>query len=350
MITIPITCYGYVSRPGDSLLSISRRFAKRSGVSVKRYLRWLVINNKANLLHSGIDPAHPERMIPKPHSGLCLMPPVHPVNPIQYHPFHHDMAMAMSNDKLNMLESYHFYRLMNDTDLPSMSATAQLATTLQWLNAKQHQQVAMGAAGTTLISAADAVTDYTKERAEKLLDKMREVEDKLKAFLAAPDAAKAEAKAAFFAEHKALNEQFQREIKTLVRYNSSKPQIRFITEPEAMLDMAKHAPSDGSNLIEVEAMRSVAHVAAVAKFVGRGLAVLDLGLIGKDTYETYEQGGDWQQELIEELAGFAGGWIGGYLALRIIGGALGWYVVIPIMIANMIGELVFKELAESVIN
>ncbi len=102
-------------------------------------------------------------------------------------------------------------------------------------------------------------------------------------------------------------------------------------------------------LIDSDAYRSLSDVAKYAKYTGRAFMGFDAVTIFWDTKKAYQEGGDWQKELFEGMAGMAGGSAGGWLVITIFTGA-GWWIVIPGMVVALMGSEFFKLIAESLEN
>ena len=64
----------------------------------------------------------------------------------------------------------------------------------------------------------------------------------------------------------------------------------------------------------------------------------------------YQHGGDWQWELVEELAGLGGGSIASSAVIELAEGPPGWVVIVGAMGANILGNFGGKTLARLLTN
>jgi hypothetical protein len=165
--------------------------------------------------------------------------------------------------------------------------------------------------------------------------------------------------------HANVNVLFQGELKQIMAMNAVKSSSRGTvwSNPERAMGLARGSKTAAAiTLQSSHNFKRIQQFQRVANIAGKGLVVFDAGLRVNKVQDTYNQGSDWQKELVREMSGFglgvaAGAYFGtavtASLTILLIATPGGWAIAIlgglvlglgGAKFADVIGQLLAETL------
>ena len=92
--------------------------------------------------------------------------------------------------------------------------------------------------------------------------------------------------------------------------------LQAVHSPKAGMALAKQYKNAGTFLVESSTYTKWIGIGKFGKVIGAGVLAFNIGVVANETYETYKEGGDWEEKATEGGLGIVGG-TGG----EILGGA-----------------------------
>ncbi len=126
------------------------------------------------------------------------------------------------------------------------------------------------------------------------------------------------------------------------------PNKRAVIDSRKLVSAARN--DEAFRLTNVEEVKSAMKYAGRARWLSRGCVALDVVLDGPAVYNTYEEGGDWQAEALDDAATIGGAYLVGEAAAGaafMLIAPVGWVVILVGAGASIGATYLIKKLFET---
>lgn len=179
------------------------------------------------------------------------------------------------------------------------------------------------------LSVAQAAADTYRGRMERFLEAMRQHQDAIDAYhratrKGAPEGPpRAAARAALQRSGAELNSMFRQEL-ALLTTNWFPRAMMLVSGKVLVPDRVRQIPKISRLDVRSKAQAwKLAELARYARYLSRGVLVIDLGRRIQNVYDVEQSGGDWRRQMAIEAAGFGGASIAGAASTLVGAGAIG---------------------------
>ncbi len=223
----------------------------------------------------------------------------------------------------------------------TLSAISRLTEAFHSLS--DHKEALLGMGG-GLLTVGEQYQDFVKDSAKEMRVAMLETQNKLDFYRKAAYGEKTAAKQAFIEAHRKVKRLFEEYLKRYGEtYTTGMKKLAFVNNRERWLKQSR-TDAASAQIIDTEAYKSVVRTMKVARYAGTSFIALDVGLGAAEVYQTYREGGDWFEELLEDMAGLIGSLAGGSGAVFLVERILmltpeGWVIIL----IGTVGALTLAE-------
>lgn len=282
--------------------------------AVQRYMKALIRVNGNNLRKLGINPAKPNV-----HKLLPFMSFVLPnLNGMNEAALADAKQHAAFVNRLPRDDREKLHQMINSNiDINTFNSTAILAMSLYCKRpTKQMEQESessiAGRMGKLAMILGEQFNEAVEKESEKVISSIESTEEALQEYINASDLTeKAAARKQFVANYQNLNKVYNDAVNELNHLQVSGKKIGYLQNAKTLAQAKK-----GTKFIMMD-LKAFYHSSLVLKYSrisGGAFNVIELGLVGYDTYEDYEHHKDWVKTLVDGLGEFGGGIAGGAAA------------------------------------